>query len=430
MLLGAHKVKKRRPSDDVDFDETVLFDVATGEKSVNDPDDDDLDWDYIPPPEMDYEWEEDETKTEDLLQEFLNRRDELKNVKNVSKYDSTSLSKGTNYAIIPGYPHLGPGNPIYPVSFNDIDDLARKHDIAYSKAKNYKDVQEADEQFLQDMNGIDNKTVGRWFVKQIGIGGISVKYALERKLGVLYPFVKNNPTKYGINTQEIPTVIEKFGPRNISKPGQTFLNKVFSLILPKKKNTELNDNSIGIDGAARDVQINLHESYRFHNARNQQEKINYIFNTFEKDVQTYYDNLLNKYAYTTDKIQKDYVRNKLSNFDEDYENYFMSWTDKPSFDKQNKDNILYRAYFALSKKEEKRDKVLAHKIKYQVLSKYKDIDTVNNYVSLNSGQRENVTFQDLNTPRDKRGVTNADIKATGTCNCVSFSFSLDCALLM
>lgn len=88
---------------------------------------------------------------------------------------------------LPGYPHVGPGNPIYPWPKNDIDAIAYRHDIDYGKAKTPWDVYEADKRFLEEMDKVPEETISDWFTKRIGYYGISFKHAFERRFGIMYP---------------------------------------------------------------------------------------------------------------------------------------------------------------------------------------------------------------------------------------------------
>lgn len=88
---------------------------------------------------------------------------------------------------IPGFPHVGPGNPIYPWYKNKLDNIAREHDIEYSIAKNPWDIYKADEKFMNAMNNIHTAKVDEWFVKHFTKHAIGMKYAWERRYGILYP---------------------------------------------------------------------------------------------------------------------------------------------------------------------------------------------------------------------------------------------------
>lgn len=88
---------------------------------------------------------------------------------------------------------MGPFNPKQPPS-NTIDVHAAKHDEDYSKAKNQKDVQAADEQFLKGVedhfiDGIQHNKHSDIYQSGIGWLGIKAKNAIEKVTGPLYPSV-------------------------------------------------------------------------------------------------------------------------------------------------------------------------------------------------------------------------------------------------
>lgn len=110
----------------------------------------------------------------------------------------------TNYAILPGNPHVGPGNPIYYKSYNALDDIARNHDIAYSNAQSPLDIYKADKEMLRKLEETPTDAVWPWIVKQIATYGIKFKHQFELQWGVLYPkfskeqvaFMKENYPEY------------------------------------------------------------------------------------------------------------------------------------------------------------------------------------------------------------------------------------------
>lgn len=86
---------------------------------------------------------------------------------------------------IPGHHYLGPGNSIDEVGPIDIDDdIARDHDIAYSRAQNEQDIHDADDfatnEFLTDafINGNPHSI--------LGAAGLGFKSAVEKQVGVIY----------------------------------------------------------------------------------------------------------------------------------------------------------------------------------------------------------------------------------------------------
>ncbi|CAH0563128.1 unnamed protein product [Brassicogethes aeneus] len=75
----------------------------------------------------------------------------------VPEQPAPKKSKSKNWAIFPNYPHLGPGNPIFDAAANEMDNIARTHDIAYQEAKSPLDIYKADERFLRSMEGYQSK---------------------------------------------------------------------------------------------------------------------------------------------------------------------------------------------------------------------------------------------------------------------------------
>lgn len=89
---------------------------------------------------------------------------------------------------IPGYPHVGPGNKILQKPTNEIDAVARIHDIKYDLAKTNEEIRAADREFLESMSKIEPKTWGQTAVKQTARLGIKTKQIVENTLGkTLYP---------------------------------------------------------------------------------------------------------------------------------------------------------------------------------------------------------------------------------------------------
>ena len=90
------------------------------------------------------------------------------------------------------YPHVGPGNKILSKSTNEIDEIARQHDIAYSNAKTTYDVIEADKIFLEHLSKIQPQTWGASVMKQLGLIGIGAKANIEHYTGkIWYPSVND-----------------------------------------------------------------------------------------------------------------------------------------------------------------------------------------------------------------------------------------------
>lgn len=130
------------------------------------------------------------------------------NINNILKNRSANYdilqSKPPNMAIMPGMPHVGPGNPVYYKAYNDLDEIARIHDIAYSNAESPLDIYKADKQMLYTLENTETNTAYEWFVKQVATYGIRTKHTFELMYGVLYPkfnkeqieFMKENYPEY------------------------------------------------------------------------------------------------------------------------------------------------------------------------------------------------------------------------------------------
>lgn len=86
------------------------------------------------------------------------------------------------------YPHMGPGNKIKESALNELDNIAREHDIAYKNAITDADVYEADKIFL---SAIDKYKSTSWTdsgIKLLAKTGINLKTSVEQTLDkVLYP---------------------------------------------------------------------------------------------------------------------------------------------------------------------------------------------------------------------------------------------------
>lgn len=109
-----------------------------------------------------------------------------------------------NWALIPNNPHIGPGNPIYYKSYNELDEIARQHDISYSHAESPLDIYKADMKMLKQLDSYQADSIWPWFVKQIASNGIKYKHSFELQYGVVYPkftpeqiqFMKENYPEY------------------------------------------------------------------------------------------------------------------------------------------------------------------------------------------------------------------------------------------
>uniref|UniRef100_A0AAU7DZN4 Structural protein VP1 n=1 Tax=Chaerephon bat parvovirus TaxID=3141915 RepID=A0AAU7DZN4_9VIRU len=86
------------------------------------------------------------------------------------------------------YPHVGPGNKILSEAKNPIDAVARQHDIDYSRAKSFDDVQEADRQFIEDMMNVKAESLYESSIKHGSKLAIQAKSTLEKLAGnIVYP---------------------------------------------------------------------------------------------------------------------------------------------------------------------------------------------------------------------------------------------------
>jgi len=88
-------------------------------------------------------------------------------------------------ATLPGHKNIGPGNEPDPDGVDEDDQIAYRHDIAYSKAVTQEDIREADSIAIDEFNADWEKTGNIHSV--IGRTGIQLKHALEGQTGVLYP---------------------------------------------------------------------------------------------------------------------------------------------------------------------------------------------------------------------------------------------------
>ncbi|CAH0549896.1 unnamed protein product [Brassicogethes aeneus] len=129
-----NSTKKRRKSNDSDRSEYgYIEELIKSWDNMSDMDDFDNEYDLMPPFEDRAHWNVSFPKV------------------------PTQITQGStvNMAILPNYPHIGPGNPIYGSSSNEMDEIARKHDLAYLEAKSPIDVMKADEIFLNNMKAYE-----------------------------------------------------------------------------------------------------------------------------------------------------------------------------------------------------------------------------------------------------------------------------------
>lgn len=115
------------------------------------------------------------------------------------------LSDRNRGLTIPGTHYIGPGNAIdYAPPVNEADAIAQDHDIAYSKAKNPKDIEDADkiaiEKFSRDGN----------LHSLAGNVGLRIKQAIESKTGLLYPSITGTSTSnYTMGTTELVNLTQR-----------------------------------------------------------------------------------------------------------------------------------------------------------------------------------------------------------------------------
>lgn len=103
----------------------------------------------------------------------------------------------TNGLVLPPFKYLGPGNSLNRGQpFNQIDADAQVHDIQYSQAKNSKDVQDSDKEFLRKSGdhiaeGLSGKgSISDTLGAIAGGLGIGTKYSVEKAIGKpLYPSI-------------------------------------------------------------------------------------------------------------------------------------------------------------------------------------------------------------------------------------------------
>lgn len=92
-----------------------------------------------------------------------------------------------NWAIFPNAPHLGPGNPIAPLPYDELDAIAWKHDQLYAIAKTPMDIVKADEEFVEEMNAYKPNSWLKENLANLGKYGIAAKMGFERIFGIQYP---------------------------------------------------------------------------------------------------------------------------------------------------------------------------------------------------------------------------------------------------
>ena len=89
--------------------------------------------------------------------------------------------------VLPFSRHIGPGNAILPEGSNEIDNIARAHDIAYDRASEASEIVEADEKFVNNLWDSAPRNYVETLQKYAGLIGISAKKGVEGVIGVQYP---------------------------------------------------------------------------------------------------------------------------------------------------------------------------------------------------------------------------------------------------
>lgn len=104
--------------------------------------------------------------------------------------DDNEKEKKRPTVTLPDHNYLGPGNDEHSgLPVHDLDDeIAREHDESYGKAKDDKDVKDADDKAIHDFTSDFIETGNPH--SALGAIGLSVKRKVETKTGVLYPKTK------------------------------------------------------------------------------------------------------------------------------------------------------------------------------------------------------------------------------------------------
>ncbi|CAH0562748.1 unnamed protein product [Brassicogethes aeneus] len=245
--------------------------------------------------------------------------------------DQISEGSTINMAILPKYPHIGPGNPIYGSSENELDEIARQHDIAYKNAKSPLDILKADEIFLSDMKAYETEGIYDWIVNKISYGGIYIKHNFEKKYGVLYPiFSKNQIESIKLNNKELQLIreeqennklskIEEFENISVSSLNRINMNKLYDNIKALwKSNVKSNFATFRIDEGVTNEYINQNMAHD-ESVRYEKNKEVYLekFKNYYNSLEIYAKNLLMTYR-SKGTISEDIwldAKNKLENWD-------------------------------------------------------------------------------------------------------------------
>jgi hypothetical protein len=91
---------------------------------------------------------------------------------------------------IPSYNYCGPGTKLKKrlergdKGINRVDEVCKRHDIAYSEAQNQEDIKTADKQMLKELDEIENPTLGEKAGRFIAKTGIKTKMLLGGELQI------------------------------------------------------------------------------------------------------------------------------------------------------------------------------------------------------------------------------------------------------
>lgn len=100
-------------------------------------------------------------------------------------YIAHKVSSG---ATLPGHHYIGPGNTLQgQIPVDKDDEIAKEHDEAYATAKTSQDVINADKKAIDKFS--EDYTKNGNLHSLIGKTGLSIKTAVEKHIGVIYPSV-------------------------------------------------------------------------------------------------------------------------------------------------------------------------------------------------------------------------------------------------
>lgn len=117
---------------------------------------------------------------------------------------------------LPGSKYIGPGNDLdLGEPTNQVDALARLHDIAYSKASSYNDIALADDNFLSDLENVAPQSVAEFLHKRAASLGINFKRAVESQIGGIYPSFKKQRTEEPVDEERPPPSLLEESDREV-----------------------------------------------------------------------------------------------------------------------------------------------------------------------------------------------------------------------